>query len=155
MTPGGSNDGRRGKVRFKAGDIRDVPDDDHRYEVIDRDLFMTPAPIPQHQDFLMRLAYVVCGRVYPRDLGTVMQAPVGVVLDPETAVQPDLVSIAREHLGIISTRGVDGPPDLVVEVLSPSPQARDRGVKLRRYAAAGIPHDWLLDLRRQAMETYA
>lgn len=41
-----------------------------------------------------------------------------------------------------------------VEVLWPSTEARDRGVKLRRYAAAGVPHYWLLDLRARALEAY-
>jgi Uma2 family endonuclease len=144
----------RSKVRFKAGDIWDVPDDNLRYEVIDGELSMTPAPIPLHQSSLMRLANCVCNWVYPRGLGTVMQAPVGVVLDEETGVQPDLVYVSRERATIISDRGVEGPPDLVVEVLSPSTEARDRGVKMRRYAAAGIPHYWLLDLRARALEAY-
>jgi len=80
---------------------------------------------------------------------------VGVVLDEETAVQPDLVYVSRERASIISERGVEGPPDLVVEVLPPSTEARDRGAKMRRYAAAGIPHYWLLDVRARAPEAYA
>ena len=142
----------RSRVRFKAGDIWDVPDDNLRYEVIDGELFMTPAPSFQHQSSLMRLGVLIFNWVYPRGLGTVVQAPVGVVLDEENGVQPDLVYISRERANIISERGVEGPPDLVVEVLSPSTEARDRGVKMRRYAAAGIPHYWLLDLRARALE---
>lgn len=67
------------------------------------------------------------------------------VLDPETGVQPDLVYVAQARAGIISERGIEGAPDLVVEVLSPSTRARDLGIKLRRYARAGIPHYWVVD----------
>ena len=144
----------RSRVRFKAGDIWDVPDDNLRYEVIDGELFMTPAPSWQHQSSLMRLSFLIYGWVSARNLGSVVQAPVGVVLDEENGVQPDLVFIARERFHIISERGVEGPPDLLVEVLSPSTEARDRGVKMRRYAAAGIPHYWLLNPRARALEAY-
>lgn len=145
----------RSKVHFKAGDIWDAPDDDLRYEVIDGELFMTPAPIPMHQLGLMVLSNLIYNWIDPRGLGKVFGSPVGVVLDEETAVQPDLIFIARERLGIIGERGVEGPPDLVVEALSPSTEARDRGVKMRRYAAAGISHYWLLNVRARSLEPFA
>jgi len=144
----------RGRVRFKATDIWDVPDDNLRYEVIDGELFMTPAPSWQHQEALMKLALIIGAWVYSHDLGRVVQSPVGVVLDEEDGVQPDLIFISRERASIISDRGVEGAPDLVVEVLSPSTEARDRGVKMRRYAVAGVAHYWLLDLRKRALEPY-
>lgn len=152
----------RSKVRFKAGDIWDAPDDNLRYEVIDGHLSMTPTPSWQHQSSLMRLANLIFNWIDPRGLGSVVQAQVGVVLDEGNGVQPDLVYVAREHRDQIAERGLVGPPDLVAEVLSPStgsigePQteARDRGVKLRRYAAAGVPHYWLLDLRARTLEAY-
>jgi Uma2 family endonuclease len=77
-----------------------------------------------------------------------------VVLGPDSGVEPDLVYVSREREHIISARGVEGAPDLVVEVLSPNTQATDRGRKMRRYAAAGIPHYWLLDPRTRALEPY-
>jgi Uma2 family endonuclease len=92
--------------------------------------------------------------VYRQGLGELVAAPVGVVLDESTGVQPDLVYVSRERLGLISARGVEGAPDLVVEVLSPGTAVRDRGIKMRRYAAAGIPHYWLIDLDAPALQPY-
>jgi Uma2 family endonuclease len=143
----------RVKVRLLAGDIWDMPEDGNRYEVIDGELYVTPAAWG-HQYALGRLFLRVGTWVYEHDLGKIVTAPTGVVLDPETGVQPDLLYISRERLGIISQRGVEGAPDLVVEVLSPSTSSRDRGVKMRRYAAAGIPHYWLVDLEARALEPY-
>ena len=74
-----------------------------------------------------------------------MTAPTGVVLDDENGLQPDILFISNDRRGIISERGVDGAPDLIAEVLSPPTRARDLGIKLRRYAAAGVPHYWTLD----------
>lgn len=144
----------RSRVRFKATDIWDAPDDGYRYEVIDGELFLSPAPDWGHQRSIGELHAYLWQHIRPLGLGEVVESPVGVVLDEETAVQPDLVYIARERLHIISERGVDGAPDLVVEALSPSTRARDLGVKMRRYAGAGIPHYWTLDHHDRTLCAY-
>src|SRR5262245_42379805 len=126
----------RRAVRFRARDIWETPDDGKRYEVINEALFATPPPGWGHQRGLGKLYLFVGQHVYEHDLGEVVQAPIGVVLDDENGVEPDLVYVSRERLQIITERGAMGAPDLVVEVLSPKTRARDRGVKLRRYAAA-------------------
>ena len=141
-------------IRFKASDIWDTPDDGKRYEVIDGQLYVTPPPILEHQGASIVLAGYIWPYVRERQLGRVYTAPVGVVLDDENGVQPDLVYVSRERLGILSRRGIEGAPDLVVEILSPSTRARDRGIKLRRYAASGVAHYWIVDPRTRALETY-
>jgi Uma2 family endonuclease len=144
----------RGKIRFKATDIFDAPDDNLRYEVIDGDLYMTPAPSWWHQTGLGKLFILVGAWVYEHNLGWVASAPVGVVLDDEDGVQPDMVYVSRDRAQIISQRGLEGAPDLVVEALSPSTEARDRGIKMRRYAAAGVPHYWLLNPQTKSLEPF-
>jgi Uma2 family endonuclease len=145
---------RRTGVRFKASDIWDVPDDNLRYEVIDGELFVTPAPSSWHQMALMVLSNLIFNWVHSRSLGVVLQSPIGVVLDEETGVQPDIIYVSAARRGIISERGIEGPPDLIVEALSRSTESRDRGVKMQRYALAGVQHYWLLDLRARALEAY-
>jgi Uma2 family endonuclease len=145
---------RRSSIRFRADDIWDTPEDGNRYEVIDGELYVSPPPIEPHQRASGALHYYVTHHVRQRRLGRVYFAPLGVVLDEENGVQPDLVYISRERLGIIAERGVEGAPDLVVEILSPSTRARDRGIKMRRYAAAGIPHYWFVDPRTSSLEEY-
>jgi Uma2 family endonuclease len=144
----------RRNIRFKAEDIWDTPDDGNRYEVIDGALFVTPPPGWGHQRGLGKLYIRVGSHVYALDLGEVVQAPVGVVLDDENGVEPDLVFVAKERLHIITERGVFGAPDLVVEVLSPRTRSRDLGSKKRRYAAAGIPHYWVLDPRPRTLTAF-
>ncbi len=141
-------------VRFKATDIWDAPEDDYRYEVVDGELYVTPAPSWLHQRGANRLLVYLDTYVHPRGLGEVVSAPIGVILDEEAGVQPDLVYVSRERAGIITEQGIEGAPDLVVEVLSPSTEARDRGLKMRRYAAAGIPHYWMLVPRDRSLEAY-
>ena len=142
---------RRRDMRIKADDIWDTPVDRRRYEVIDWGLFVTPPPGWAHQYGLGKLYLWVGNHVYARELGKVVMAPVGVVLDDENGLQPDMVFVSRERWDIISERGVEGAPDLVAEVLSPGTQSRDRGIKMRRYAAAGVPHYWMLDPRTRTL----
>ena len=139
-------------VRFQASDIWDAPDNDKKYEVIDGDLYVSPPPDWIHQEQLLNLAYFVKHWVSTHRLGRLAQSPVGVVLDDENGLEPDLVFVFHEHAHFIQRRGVFGLPDLVVEVLSPSIESRDRGIKLRRYAAAGVPYYWILDTEGPRIE---
>jgi Uma2 family endonuclease len=144
----------RNGVRFKASDIWDAPEDHLRYEVIDGELFVTPAPGSAHQYCIGELFFILRSWVGPRNLGVLYVVSIGVELGEEDGVEPDLVFVSRERAGIIRDRGVFGAPDLVVEVLSPSTEARDRGIKMRRYAAAGVPHYWLLNPQTRAIEPF-
>src|SRR5439155_1191754 len=71
--------------------------------------------------------------------------PIDVILSRITVLQPDLVYIERDRLGIVTERAIEGAPTLVVEVLSPSTDARDRGVKLALYARYRVPFYWIVD----------
>jgi Uma2 family endonuclease len=145
---------QRSSIRYKADDIWDTPDDGNRYEVIDGRLYVSPAPFEPHQRGLGVLFGYVWSYVRERSLGRVYFAPLGVVLDEENGVQPDLVYVSRDRLDIVVERGIEGAPDLVVEILSPGTRGRDRGIKMRRYAASGIPHYWIVDPRTRTLEAY-
>jgi Uma2 family endonuclease len=142
------------RVRFKADDIWDVPDDGKRYEVIDGELYMTTAPDLDHQRPSGNLFGFIWSYLRVHPVGEIYSAPVGLILDDENGLQPDLVYVSQERAGILTRRVIRGTPDLVVEVLSPSTAARDRGVKLRRYAAAGVPHYWLVEPATRTLEAY-
>jgi Uma2 family endonuclease len=141
-------------IRFRADDIWDTPEDDKRYEVIDGRLYVSPPPVLAHQRASGRLYGYLWEYLHRRGLGELFSAPVGVVLDDENGLQPDLVYVSRERAGILSERGIEGAPDLVVEILSPSTRGRDRGIKMRRYAAAGVAHYWIVDPRTRTLEAY-
>lgn len=142
------------RARLLAEDIFEMPDDGNLYEVIDGELAVIYAPTWEHQRVLLRLARRLGDFVDDRRLGELATAPLGVLLDTHTALQPDLVFVSAERLHAITARGVEGLPDLVGEILSPSTAARDRGVKARRYARAGIPHYWIVDPQIRTIETY-
>ena len=122
-----------------------LPDDGKRYEILEGELEVTPAPGVGHQIGVTMLATILVTHVERHNLGKVLVAPCDVLLSDITIVQPDLLYVSRERYNIITPANVQGPPDLVVEVLSPTTEARDRGVKMQLYARYGVPHYWLMD----------
>ena len=119
--------------------------DDERYELLDGELIMVPAPGTGHQIVAMELGTLLHVFVKARGLGRVFSAPYDVVLSETNVVQPDLLFIANERTHIITPDNVQGPPDLVVEILSPSTANRDRTRKRALYAQYGVPEYWLVD----------
>jgi Uma2 family endonuclease len=121
-------------------DLESLPDDGHRYELLDGALLVTPAPTPRHQRAVMGLIAVLTAHVVPPL--EVMVAPLDVVLDESTVLQPDVLVAPR---GDFSDRDLPRPPVLAVEVLSPSTRRIDLVLKRDRYRAAGCPHYWVVD----------
>ena len=121
-----------------------LPEDGPRYELYEGELIVMPATTPRHQAVLVNLFIAVAQHVWGKGLGEVSPAPIDVILSRVTVVQPDLVYVDTAKPGI-SDCGIDGAPTLVVEVLSPSTEARDRGVKQALYARYGVPFYWIVD----------
>lgn len=136
-------------------DVRDYPDDGRRYEIIGGELVVSPAPLVVHQELLARLFLLFAGFVNPRRLGRVLFVPLDVVLSGHDRVQPDLIFVARDRFGIIGPERVEGPPDLVLEVLSPSSRRTDRIRKAALYATAGVRESWLVDPRSRGVTVFA
>ena len=119
--------------------------DDERYELLHGELVMAPAPREIHQYFLIKLAAKVETFVDERNLGTVYCAPFDVVLSDTNVVQPDLLFISNERAHSITPDNIQGAPDLVVEILSPTTAERDRTVKSELYAQHGVHEYWIVD----------
>lgn len=131
-----------------------LPDDGNRYEVIAGELYVTPSPSPLHTRIAFNLASILESFVARHNLGWVTPAPVDVLLGGGDYVQPDVVFVRRERAAEITDRGIEVPPDLVVEVLSPSTAFQDRGLKRERYARFGVPEYWIIDPAARRLEVY-
>ena len=131
------------KRKLDYDDYLRLPDDGKRYEILDGELYVTPAPSPLHQRVSKRLQRKLEDYFEARGLGEVFDALIDMILGRHDVAQPDILVVANP--GQISGRGIEGAPLLVVEVLSPSTRRHDREVKMRRYAALAIPHYWIVD----------
>jgi Uma2 family endonuclease len=130
---------RRGEP-ITYDDLRDAPDDGHRYEIVDGTLLVTPAPGAAHQSCVGRL-FSLLDRA--RRAGeVVLIAPTDYVVSASTVLQPDLLVVRRAGR---ADRAVTETPLLVVEVLSPSTRRADLGTKRLAYQDAGVPGYWVVD----------
>ena len=121
-------------------------------QLLDGELIMSPAPTPLHQRILRRIYDIL------KDLdhnGEIFFSPLDVYLDMKNVLQPDLIFISAENTGIISERGLEGPPDLVVEVVSPSNSYIDRNFKKKKYLEFGVKEVWILDPGNKTLEVYS
>lgn len=127
---------------------------DQRYEVIDGELLMVPAPDTWHQDWSRQLYRRIDAHVLRGKLGEVFFAPMDVVLDEKNTVQPDIIFVSKANRQIIQKAAIFGTPDLLVELVSPSSVRRDRYIKHRLYARFGVKEYWLGDPANKALEVW-
>jgi Uma2 family endonuclease len=140
------------RVILTYDDYAALPDDGHRYELYEGELVITPSPRTRHQLVIGDLYVLMAEHVRRHRLGELFLSPIDVILSRITVLQPDLVYVERARLGIVTERAIEGAPTLVVEVLSPSTDARDRGAKQALYARYGVPYYWIVDPTAQTVD---
>lgn len=133
--------------------VRALPDDGNRYEVIDGEVCMTPAPGPRHQQIAANLFVALRSYVQRHRLGELLW-DVDLLFVDGQYLRPDMVFVPTESVGGITDRGVESPPGLVVEVLSPHSRRIDRELKPPRYRAFGIPEYWAVDPLSRSVEVH-
>jgi Uma2 family endonuclease len=146
------------KLTFEA--YLALPETKQRYEIVDGVLIMPPAPTPAHQWFSKRIFSRLDNFVEERRLGVVLFAPVDLLIqrEPLRTQQPDILYLSAERTGIRGLAELQGlqfleiPPDLVVEVLSPSNTRRNVESKLEDYRKMGVLECWLVSPEAETIE---
>lgn len=131
---------------------------DDRYELIDGDLYMVPAPTVTHQVVKKNLAFLLEQHVRATGCGRILDAPLDIVLgegEERSVVQPDVLFISNARASIVTDPEIVGAPDLVIEVLSPSSKKRDRSLKMSLYARSGVREYWIVDPKLAVIEVFA
>lgn len=136
---------------WTAERVRALPDDGRRYECVDGELLVTPAPAWSHQRAIRVLTRLLCDYLRGRD-AEVIFAPADIVLDPRTLVEPDLFVVPLVEGRYAESWEDVGRLLLAVEVLSPSSARADRVVKRRRYQRARFPEYWVVDVDARLVE---
>jgi Uma2 family endonuclease len=131
--------------RLTYPELRMMPDDGKRYELIDGQVFVAPSASEKHQRILMNLLASIHVHAKAHGLGKVYAAPFDVVFGEKTALQPDILFVSSARRGIIGPEYVLGAPDLVVEILSPYRVPYDRVTKFEQYAQNGVGEYWIID----------
>ena len=131
-----------------------LPDDGRRHEIIEGEHYVNPAPNLRHQTISFNLVLLIGTYVRERGLGRVYFAPCDVVLSDTDVLQPDLFFVSAAREALLTAANVQGAPDLVIEILSPSTRVLDESVKLARYERFGVDEYWIVDPDARAITVY-
>jgi Uma2 family endonuclease len=125
-----------------------------RLELIDGELVVTPSPTPMHQRVSRRLSHLLGKFIIDTESGEFFAAPLDVYLAVDTVVQPDLIVLLNDRFRLVTERNIEGPPNLVMEIISPSTRHLDHRTKLDVYARFGVPEYWLVDPEHETISIF-
>jgi Uma2 family endonuclease len=143
-----------GKILLTYDDYCLLPNDRNRYEILDGELSATPASTTAHQTVLGNLYRFLANHSAANQLGKLFIAPTDLILAATTVVQPDLIFIGNDRLHMVTERAIEGPPTLVIEILSPTTHRTDRVTKAQLYTKHNVSNYWLIDPDQRTLETY-
>ena len=128
-----------------VAEYRNLPETGPRYQLIEGDLYMAPAPNRFHQDVSRNLMITLANYLSVHPIGVLYDAPFDVYLTEIDVFQPDLLIVLNENRAILTDAGTEGAPDFVVEILSPKTRRLDLVNKKRVYARIGVKELWIID----------
>jgi Uma2 family endonuclease len=132
-------------------DLFSLPDDRKRYEIIEGNLYELPSPNLWHATVLVNLVLLL-GPMIRAIGGKFFPGPVDVFFPGANPVIPDILIVMPGSRTVVRKRGVEGPPDLVIEVLSPSNRGHDLVTKRALYSQAGVREYWIVDPAARSVE---
>jgi Uma2 family endonuclease len=140
----GSDRSRPG-VKLTYDDFLLFPDDGKRHELIDGEHYVTPAPNLKHQAVSANLLAMIWTHLKREPIGKVYAAPLDVVFSHFDVVEPDLLFVSEARRAVLTAKNVQGAPDLVVEIGSPSTRRRDEKLKHQLYERFNVAEYWVVD----------
>jgi Uma2 family endonuclease len=125
------------------------------YELLNGHIVKKQAPSPMHQKAVVKITTLIENFITEKDLGDCYTSPVDVFFDKYNNTQPDILFIKKERLFIVTEHGIEGHPDLIVEVLSPSTFRNDRVGKMKLYCEFGVSEYWIVDPIYKTVDIYS
>jgi Uma2 family endonuclease len=132
-------------AKLTIDDYQSFPNDGKRHEIIDGEHYVTPAPNLRHQAISRNLTILIGSFLRDHPLGRLFAAPCDVYLSRFDVVEPDLLFVSSTKNALFAPNGIQGAPDLVIEILSPGTRRTDERTKRDRYARFGVLEYWIVD----------
>jgi len=139
---------------FTYEDYLNLPDNGKRYEIINGELYMVPAPTLGHQDTIGEFHLTMGLFLRTNPIGKIYLAPTDIIFSEIDVLQPDLIFVSKEKFDILTRENIQGAPDLVIEVLSPGTEKRDRTIKLKAYSKFGVQEYWMANDIKAIVEVW-
>ena len=124
-----------------------------RLELVDGEVAVSPSPSPEHSHIVVALTSILGPYVKKKRLGR-LYIDVDTVFGEHDVRRPDLLYFSADRVHLIGKKAIEGPPDLCVEILSPSSRTIDKKDKFRQYETAGVAHYWIIDPRQRSIEAH-
>jgi len=142
--------------RLTYDDLLLFPEGDGlRHEIIDGVHYVTPSPSLRHQDLVGRLYLAIANFLGTRPgIGRIFLSPLDVVFTIHDVVEPDLVFVAGDQTDILTEANIQGPPAIVIEILSKSTRSRDERIKKELFDRGGVREYWIVDSDRSQVAVY-
>jgi len=144
----------RSSTKLTYADYVALPDDDLRHEIIDGQHYVTPSPVTRHQRISRNLLHLIQTYLDTHPIGEIFGAPFDALLSEFDIVVPDVLYVSRERARFLTAKNLQGPPDLVIEILSLSTRLRDERLKRNLYERVGVEEYWLVDPLRDVIHVY-
>jgi len=141
------------KDRYTYADYQQLPEG-APYELIHGHLLMSSSPTVEHQRLALELCCLLDEYLQIQSEGEVVPGPLDVHLADDTVVQPDVLYVSPDRADRIGEQEINGAPDLVMEVVSPSTSHRDVFDKKRLYEKHGVREYWIVDLDSETVEVH-
>jgi Uma2 family endonuclease len=142
-------------VKLTYEDFLLFPDDGKRHELIDGEHYVTPCPNTRHQAIVGNLYWLVRSYLEQHPIGRAFLAPFDIVFSNFDVVEPDLLYMSNARAAeILTTKHVEGTPELVIEIGSPSTRARDETIKRHLYERSGVSEYWVVDPELDVVRVY-
>lgn len=138
-------------IKFTVKDYMSMPGD-KQYQLLDGEMILAPSPSEKHQTIASQIYLALHRHVSREKIGRLWFAPLDVVLSDHDVAQPDILFVSNIRSIIITEANIQGPPDLVVEILSPGTAEHDRGYKQALYGRYGVREYWIVDPEAETIE---
>jgi Uma2 family endonuclease len=135
-------------------DYRLLPDGGPRYQLIEGDLYMAPAPNRYHQDISVNITLLLGKYLERHPIGKLYTAPFDVYFDEINVHQPDVVFVSNKNKSVLTYAGAEGAPDFLAEILSPKTAELDKKPKRRVFARSGVNELWIIDPEAKLVHVY-
>ena len=144
-----------GKIYFTVADLEAFPEwpDGPLLELVNGDLYVVPSPNTEHQDLSAEILYQIKSFLKTKAIGRVFSAPYDVMFSDEDSAVPDIVYVAKENEKIITSKNIQGTPDLIVEITSNN-RARDFILKRNLYERFKTKEYWIVDPKEKKVLIY-
>ena len=142
------------QTKFTYQDYLLFPNDGKRYELIEGERYVTPAPRTKHQKICTTLVTFLNEYARKGNKGEVYCPPTDVVLSKMDVVQPDLLFVSQARISIVTKENIQGAPDLMVEILSDSTRRTDEIIKRKLYEKQGVAEYWIIDPEIDTIKVY-